>query len=92
MTRGLLISGGEIITSTATYRADVLIEAGRISAIGQALDSRGVETIDADGLLVLPGVIDPHTHFTWPGAADDFTSGTIAAACGGVTSVIEYVA
>lgn len=66
----------------------------RIAAVGEGLEADGAEVVDASGALVLPGGIDPHTHFDLPvGAvrsADDFESGTLAAACGGTTCVIDF--
>jgi len=90
----LAIHGGTIVTATETRRADIGIADGRIVAIGEVGEALVEE--DATGLLVLPGVVDPHTHleaqFRAGGAttADDFLSGTEAAACGGVTTIIDY--
>jgi len=72
----------------------VLLDGERIAAVGPGLDPTGCEVIDAGGALVIPGGVDVHTHFDLPvGAvrsADDFESGTIAAACGGTTTVIDF--
>ncbi|MCC7368412.1 MAG: dihydropyrimidinase [Chloroflexi bacterium] len=90
----LAIHGGAIVTATETRRADIGVSDGKIVAIGDVGDA--VETHDASGLLVLPGVVDPHTHLEaqfrqgGPTTADDFLSGTEAAACGGVTTIIDY--
>jgi dihydropyrimidinase len=90
----LAIHGGTIVTATETRKADVGIAEGRVVAIGDVGEAR-VEH-DATGLLVLPGVVDPHTHLEaqfrqdGPYTADDFLSGTAAAACGGVTTIIDY--
>ncbi len=90
----LAIHGGTIVTATETRRADIGIAEGRIVAIGDVGEAR-VEH-DATGLLVLPGVVDPHTHLEaqfrqdGPYTADDFLSGTAAAARGGVTTIIDY--
>jgi dihydropyrimidinase len=90
----LAIRGGTVVTAEATTRADVGIADGRVAELGSVGDAR--DEIDASGLLILPGVVDAHTHldaqFQQNGArtADDFESGTIAAACGGVTTVIDY--
>jgi dihydropyrimidinase len=89
----VIIRGGRVATSADTYRADVSIEDGRIIAIGEGLDERGHEVIDATGCFVMPGGVDPHTHFESPTetpSGDDFTSGTAAAAAGGTTTVIEF--
>ncbi len=89
-----LIRGGTIVTATDLYRGDVLIEDEKISAIGTSLSVGADKTIDAKGKYVLPGGIDVHTHLDMPfgGAtsADDFESGTIAAAHGGTTSVVDF--
>ena len=90
----LAIHGGTIVTATDTRRADIGIADGRIVAIGEVGEALVEE--DATGLLVLPGVVDPHTHLDaqfqagGPSTADDFYSGTAAAACGGVTTIIDY--
>ena len=90
----MLIKNGLIVTSTGRYTADVLIKDGKIKAIGADLDSGSQNIIDAKGKYVLPGAIDPHTHLSMPfmgtSAQDDYATGTIAAACGGVTSVIDF--
>src|SRR5262249_27374183 len=89
-----LVSGGTIVTATDTYKGDVLIEDEKISAIGTALQIPADKTIDAQGKYVLPGGIDVHTHLDMPfggtTSADDFESGTIAAAHGGTTSIVDF--
>lgn len=90
----LAIRGGTIVTATEVRRADIAVADGKVVAIGEVGDA--VEEHDASGLLVLPGVVDPHTHLEaqfragGPSTADDFLSGTEAAACGGVTTIIDY--
>ena len=90
----LLIQNGLIVTSTGRYNADVYVEKGKIKALGDKLDFEADTIIDAKGKYVLPGAIDPHTHLAMPFmgtfAQDDYETGTIAAACGGVTSVIDF--
>lgn len=90
-----LIKEGTLITAGDTFRADILIEGEKISAIGEALSTRGAEVIDASGLLVMPGGIDPHTHFDLPMfgtvSSDDHYSGHKAAAFGGTTTVLDFV-
>lgn len=86
----LLIRNGRVVTAIDDFMADILVRQGRIVAIGTELDATLTEEVDATGKLVFPGVIDPHTHVGWPGAADDFVTGTKAAACGGVTCIVEY--
>src|SRR6266576_4062329 len=89
-----LIRNGNIITATDNYTADILIEGEKISVIGAKLDMEADLTIDAAGKLVIPGGIDPHTHMELPfggtTAADDFHTGTVAAAHGGTTSIIDF--
>ncbi|MFC0560349.1 dihydropyrimidinase [Halalkalibacter alkalisediminis] len=89
-----LIKNGIIVTATDTYQADLLIENGKISCIGQDLAVGGAEVIDAKGCYVFPGAIDPHTHLEMPFGGtvskDDFETGTIAAAFGGTTTVIDF--
>ena len=87
-----VIKGGTIVTHDLTTVADVLVEGGRIAAIGP--DLAGDETLDATGCLVMPGGIDPHTHMELPfggtQASDDFRTGTVAAAHGGTTTIIDF--
>ena len=92
-----LIKNGTIVTAVDQYRGDVLIEGEKIAVIGMSLDipAENVDAvIDATGKYVLPGGIDVHTHLDMPfgGAtsADDFETGTIAAAYGGTTSVVDF--
>ena len=93
----LLIQNGRIITAVDDYVADVLCENGTIAAIGRDLPSHRFQadrTIDASGLYVMPGGIDVHTHLDMPfggtNSADDFETGTIAAAFGGTTSLVDF--
>src|SRR6266536_1597073 len=89
-----LITNGQIITAADNYKADILIEDEKVSVIGAKLDMEADVTIDANGKLVIPGGIDPHTHMELPfggtTAADDFRTGTIAAAHGGTTTIIDF--
>ncbi|WP_034681896.1 dihydropyrimidinase [Caldalkalibacillus mannanilyticus] len=89
-----LIKNGIIVTATDTYQADVLIEQGKISTIGLDLSVEGAEIIDAQGHYLFPGGIDPHTHLDMPFGGtvtrDDFRTGTIAAAFGGTTTIIDF--
>ena len=88
-----LIQNGVIVTAADTYRADILIEGGRIATIGQGLQAETV--INAAGKYVFPGFIDPHVHMALPVgglvSSDDFATGTIAAACGGTTTIIDFI-
>jgi dihydropyrimidinase len=88
-----IIRGGTLITPSGPVNADLGIAGERIAAIG--FDLVGERVIDATGKLVLPGAIDPHVHLQMPAGAvtssDDWETGTIAAACGGTTTVIDFV-
>jgi dihydropyrimidinase len=90
----VLFKGGTIVNATGRYVADVFADGDKIKAIGTDLDNPADEVVDAKGLYVLPGAIDPHTHLCMPFmgtyAQDDYESGTIAAACGGVTCVVDF--
>jgi dihydropyrimidinase len=89
-----LIKGGTVVTATDLYTGDVLVEDERIAVIGTSLDIHADKIINAAGKYVLPGGIDVHTHLDMPfgGAtsADDFESGTTAAAFGGTTSIVDF--
>ncbi|MBT4310052.1 MAG: amidohydrolase family protein, partial [Anaerolineae bacterium] len=93
MNLDLVITNGTLITASDTFRADIGIVGEKIAVIGQNL--RGKRTIDATGKYVLPGAVDPHVHLEMPQgeyiSSDDFESGTIAAACGGTTTIIDFV-
>jgi len=90
----LVVRGGTVVDTTGAFAADVLIDDERIAAVEPNIDPTGHQVIDAGGALVIPGAIDAHTHFDLPvGAvrsADDFESGTVAAACGGTTCVVDF--
>ncbi|HTS34156.1 MAG TPA: dihydropyrimidinase [Candidatus Solibacter sp.] len=90
-----VIRNGTVVTATDTYASDIGISGGRITAIAQGLPIEGAsKLIDASGMLVMPGGIDVHTHLDMPfggtTSADDFESGTIAAAYGGTTTLIDF--
>lgn len=90
----LLIKGGRIVTAVDDYYADIFIENETISLIGKNLEISADKVIDASGKLVIPGGIDPHTHMDMPFggtvSADDFETGTKAAAHGGTTTIIDF--
>src|SRR6187551_1618270 len=90
----LLIKNGTIVTATDQYVGDVFIEGEKITTIGSALTMPADRVIDATGKYVLPGGIDVHTHMDMPfggtTSADDFESGTIAAAFGGTTTIVDF--
>lgn len=89
-----VIKNGTIVTATDTYQGEILVENGVISQIGRNLSTEGAEVVDANGCYVFPGGIDPHTHLEMPFGGtvtkDDFETGTIAAAFGGTTTVIDF--
>jgi len=92
----LLIKNGIVINADGRYEADVAVCGGKVIKVGLGLvPEAGMRVVDASGLFVLPGAIDVHTHFELPfgdiSSADDFFTGTRAAACGGVTTVIDFV-
>ena len=91
---GLLFSGGTVVSAEGSYRADVLVEDEKIVAVGTNLDTGDAETVDASGKLVMPGFIDAHTHMDMPFGgtvtADDWATGTEAAAAGGTTMIIDF--
>ena len=90
----LLIRNGIVITATDLYEGDVFIEGEKIAAIGSSLQMNADRIIDAKRKYVLPGGIDVHTHLDMPfggtTSGDDFESGTIAAAHGGTTSIVDF--
>ena len=90
----VLIRNGTVVTAVDQYQGDVLIEDEKIALIGMALDISADTIIDARGKYVLPGGIDVHTHLDMPfggtTSADDFESGTRAAAFGGTTSIVDF--
>ncbi|CAN5453509.1 dihydropyrimidinase [soil metagenome] len=92
----ILIRGGTVVNADRAFRADVLTQGGRITAVGEALDApAGATVIDAGGQYVMPGGIDPHTHMQLPFMGtvtmDDFFTGTAAGLAGGTTSIIDFV-
>jgi len=90
-----VVQNGSVVTATDTYKADVAISGGKIAAIGNGLPVQNAsKVLDASGRLVLPGGIDVHTHLDMPfggtTSADDFETGTRAAAFGGTTTLIDF--
>jgi dihydropyrimidinase len=88
----LAVRNGTVVTSSTMFRADVGVDGGRIVQVGATVPAAARE-LDAAGMLVLPGAVDIHTHLTsqptWR-PLDDFTSGTRAAAAGGVTTICDF--
>lgn len=94
MTYDLVITNGTIVTADATYTADIGLRGERIAAIGEGLS--GAREIDAAGKLVTPGAVDVHVHLSLNlggglVSCDDWFTGTRAAACGGTTTIIDFV-
>jgi len=89
-----VIKGGKVATATDVFEADLLIEDGVITQIAKKIDVADAEVIDASGKYVMPGGIDPHTHLDMPFnntvTDDDWESGTIAAAFGGTTTILDF--
>jgi allantoinase len=88
----VLIRGARVVTDQGVYRADVGLADGRIAIIGEQLPVTGWrEVVEADGLHLLPGLIDPHVHFNEPGRTEweGLETGSRALAAGGVTSFID---
>ena len=90
----LLFTGGTVVVADGSFPADILVEDEKISAVGTYLSADGAETVDASGKLVMPGFIDAHTHMAMPFGgtvtADDWATGTAAAAAGGTTMLIDF--
>ena len=89
----MLIRGGTVVTADAERRADVLVRDGKVADVRDGI-AGSEDVIDARGMLVLPGVVDPHTHLLLDTGtartADDFESGSASAAAGGVTTYLEF--
>jgi dihydropyrimidinase len=89
-----LVKNGTVITASDRYLADIYIDKGVITLIGQGLNLPADSVIDASGMLVMPGGIDVHTHLDMPfggtTSADDFETGTVAAAHGGTTTLVDF--
>jgi len=92
----VLIKGGTVVNADRSVRADVLCQDGRIVAVTESIDApKGATIVDAGGLYVMPGGIDPHTHMQLPFmgtvASEDFYTGTAAGLAGGTTMIIDFV-
>ena len=91
-----IIKHGRIVSPSETYEADILIDGEKIACIGKDLEAADARIIDAQGKYVLPGGVDVHTHMDLQAgssrAVDDFYDGTVAAACGGTTSIVDHMA
>lgn len=91
----LIIKNGTIVSPTATFKADVCVDKGKIVAITADAGTDANNVVDASGKMVLPGAIDAHTHLAMPFggtiSSDDYYAGTRAAACGGTTTVFDFI-
>src|SRR5947207_5274403 len=89
-----VIANGTVVTADGEFEGDVLIEGEKIAAVGRVTVPKGTEVVDAGGCFVLPGLIDNHTHLSMPFmgmmSADDYDTGTRAAAAGGVTCLVDF--
>jgi dihydropyrimidinase len=90
----LLVRHGMLVTEAGRTRADVLVADGVVARVGPGLPADADRVVDASGLLVMPGGIDAHTHLDMPAGdiatTDDFESGTLAAAHGGTTTIVDF--
>ena len=91
----LIIKNGTIVSPTAAFKADVCVDNGKIVAITADAGTDADKGVDASGKMVLPGAIDAHTHLAMPFggtiSSDDYYAGTRAAACGGTTTVFDFI-
>ncbi|HEU5059880.1 MAG TPA: dihydropyrimidinase [Kofleriaceae bacterium] len=89
-----LIKNGTVVTASDEYRGDVLVDGETIAQIGTKIDVKADTVVDATGRYVIPGGIDVHTHMELPFggtvSSDDFQTGTIAAAHGGTTTIVDF--
>jgi len=89
-----LVRNGRVVTASESYEADLYVDGGRIALVGQGLSLPADTVLDASGCLVLPGGVDVHTHLDMPAgetrSADDFETGTRAAAFGGTTTIVDF--
>ncbi len=88
-----LIRGGRVVTATDAFDADVLIDGESVVAVGTGFDADDV--IDASGCLVMPGLVDNHTHLSMPfggtWSCEDYNTGTASAAAGGTTAIVDFI-
>ena len=91
MNADLWVRGGTLVRPSGDERGDVLIRGGRIAAVGQVDAPTDIPQLDASGMLVFPGLIDPQVHFREPGLEhkEDLASGSLACVAGGITAFCE---
>src|SRR5581483_1073315 len=93
-TMSVLIKNGRVVTATDDFIGDIFIDGETIHSIGKNLPNKADRVLDASNRLVIPGGIDPHVHMELPFggtvSSDDFKTGTIAAAFGGTTTIIDF--
>jgi D-hydantoinase len=88
----LIIHGGTVVTASETFQADIAIDGGKIAAVGDRKSmSESTRQIDATGLFVMPGIVDPHAHLGYMDTLESVETETRAAACGGVTCLGVYI-
>ncbi|MBR0379939.1 MAG: dihydropyrimidinase [Mogibacterium sp.] len=91
-----IIKNGQIVTDSEVFKGDLLIEDEKIIEVGESIECGDAGIIDAEGMYVLPGAVDVHTHMDldvgFARAIDDFYDGTVAAACGGTTTIVDHMA
>ena len=91
-----IIKNGKIATDSDVFVGDILIDGEKIAEVGRNIHCEDTEVIDAAGMYVLPGAVDVHTHMDldvgFARAIDDFYDGTVAAACGGTTTIVDHMA
>src|SRR5688500_20036999 len=89
-----VIRNGRLVTAVDYDHPDILIDGEQVVMIARSINVQADRIIDAKGRLVIPGGIDPHTHMELPfggtSASDDFNTGTVAAAHGGTTTIIDF--
>ena len=91
----LLVRNATVVTGSESFGCDIGVEGGKVVAISPTLEPSGARIYDAQGKVVIPGGIDAHTHMelavAGTSSADDFYTGTAAAACGGITTIVDFV-
>lgn len=90
-----LVKNAKVVNAREAFESNIGVEDGKIVSVSPSLRPNGARTYDARGMIVIPGGIDAHTHMELPvtgtSSADDFYSGTVAAACGGITTIVDFV-